>query len=70
VEELARGTTLKQPGKVDTGVTLLGRQANGSAHAAATATGFGTDEVMQDYTITGEDNWQDNWEGSISDCEE
>ncbi len=70
MEELARGTTLKQPGKVDTGVTLLGRQANGSAHAAATATGFGTDEVMQDYTITGEDNWQDKWEGSISDCEE
>jgi hypothetical protein len=70
VEELERGTTLKQPGKVDTGVTLLGRLANGAAHAAATATGFGTDEVMQDYTITREDNWQDSWEGSISDGEE
>jgi hypothetical protein len=66
---LARGTTLKQLGKVDTGVTLLGRLANGAAHAAA-ATGYGTDEVMQDYTITGEDNWQDSWEGSISDGEE
>ncbi len=70
MEELERGTTLKQPGKVDTGVTLLGWLANGAAHVAATATGFGTDEVMQDYTITREDNWQDSWEGSISDGEE
>jgi hypothetical protein len=59
---------LKQPGNIDTGVTLLGRLANGAAHAAAT--GYGTDEVVQDYTITGEDNWQDSWEGSISDGEE
>jgi hypothetical protein len=61
---------LKCLGKVDTGVTLLGRLANGAVHVAATATGFGIDEVMQDYTITREDNWQDSWEGCISDGEE
>jgi hypothetical protein len=68
-EEVERETALKHPGKVDTGVTLLGRLANGAVHAAATATGFGTDKAMQDYTLTGEDNWQDSWEGSISDGE-
>jgi hypothetical protein len=49
---------------------LLGLLANGAVHAAATETGFRTDEAIQDNIITGEDNWQDSWEGFISDSQE
>jgi hypothetical protein len=41
-----------------------------SSAAAVTVMGFGTDEVIQDNIVTGEDNWKDSWEGSISDCQE
>jgi hypothetical protein len=49
---------------------LLGLLANGAVHTAVTVTGFRMDEAIQDNIITGEDNWQDSWEGFISDSQE
>jgi hypothetical protein len=58
-----------QLGKMDTGVTFLGR-FDGAVKAVASTTGFGTNEAIQDSTVNGEDSWQDSRESSISDSEE
>jgi hypothetical protein len=67
-EALDSGLDKKLPGKVDVGVSIIGR-FNGAVKAVVAATGLGTDEAIQDEHVTGERNWQDSWENS-SDSDE
>jgi hypothetical protein len=62
-EALDSGLDKKLPGKVDVGVSIIGR-FNGAVKAVVAATGLGTDEAIQDEHVTGERNWQDSWENS------
>jgi hypothetical protein len=68
-QAVENGTDLEQLRKVDTGVTLLGH-FNGAVKAVASATGFGTNEAIQDSNVTRERNWQDSWESSASNSGE
>jgi hypothetical protein len=52
-----------------TGFTFLGC-FDGAVKAVASATGFETNEAIQDSTVNGEDNWQDSWESFISNDKE
>jgi hypothetical protein len=56
-QEVENGPALVSPlGKVDNRITMLGRLANGAVQAAASLMGLGTDEEIQENSVTGEEN--------------
>jgi hypothetical protein len=68
-QAVKNGIDLDQQGKMGTGFTFLGC-FDGAVEAVASATGFETNEAIQDSTVNGEDNWQDSWESFISNGKE